>query len=51
MLAILCLKYVLNDSLGHKNPRNAWEWKNSAQNMGTWASLKRRVYMGMSLCT
>ena len=33
MLAILCLEYDLNDSLGHRNPRNAWEWKNSAQTL------------------
>ena len=51
MLAILCLEYVLNDSLGHKNPRNAWEWKKSAQNKGTWASTKRLAYVGMNLRT
>ena len=51
MLAILCLEYVLNDSLGHKNPRNAWEWKKSTQNKGTWASTKRLAYVGMNLRT
>ena len=33
MLAILCLEYDLNDSLSHRNPRNAWEWKNFAQTL------------------
>ena len=51
MLAILCLEYVLNDSLSHKNPRNAWEWRNSAQNKGIWAFAKRHAYMEVSLCT
>ena len=51
MLAIFCLEYVLGDSLGHKNPRHAWEWKNSAQNRRTWASTKCNAYMEMSLHT
>ena len=28
MLEILCLKCVLNDPLGCRNPRDALEWKN-----------------------
>ena len=27
MLEILCLKYALNDPLGHRKPRDALEWK------------------------
>ena len=30
VLEILCLKYVLNDLLGHRNPKDALEWKNHA---------------------
>ena len=48
MLAILCLEYVLNDSLGHRNPRNDWEWRNSAQNKGTWASTKHHANVEVS---
>ena len=51
MLAILCLEYVLNNSLGHWNPRNFWEWRNSTQNKGTWAFAKRRTYVEVSLHT
>ena len=51
MLAILCLEYVLNDSLGHRNPKNAWEWRNFAQNRGTGASTKHLAYMDIGLRT
>ena len=50
MLAILCLEHVLNDSLDHKNPKNAWEWRNSAQNKGTLASAKRHAYVEVTPC-
>ena len=64
MLAILCLEYGLSDSLGHKNPRNALEWKNllktgergllpSAMRMWRWAYVCSFdfVYVGLTLRT
>jgi len=36
MLEILCLECALDDPLGHRNPRNALEWKTLLEqgNMG-----------------
>ena len=51
ILEILCLEYVLNHSFGHRNPKNAWEWRNSAQNKGIGASTKCLAYVEMGLRT
>ena len=50
MLTILCLEHVSNDSLDHKNPMNAWEWRSFAQNKGKLASAKRHAYVEVAPC-